>query len=129
MAEAEREKAFQDPVNALLAAAEAEAKADAAAQAAAAAATAASVDPTGAQVREEAQRRAREKKKPNPNNDERLQELRKMLKEAEEAMGARKEHPFSKWKVGTREGLEPSGPIYRRLVRSLCYFFSVDERI
>lgn len=69
----------------------------------AAAEMAASANPvTGAQVREDAQRRRREKKKPNPNNDEKLEELRGIARAAEEALQARKTHPFSKWKVRLR---------------------------
>lgn len=99
MAEAEEAKLFEDPVAALVAIHEAEAAAAAAAEEAAKAAAAAAVPVTGADVRVEAQRRRKEKKKPNPNNEEKLEELRGLLKESEEAMGARKQHPFSRWKV------------------------------
>ncbi|CAM9884908.1 unnamed protein product, partial [Pylaiella littoralis] len=98
-AELEAER-LMDPAAAAAAAEEAERKAIELAEAAMAAAEAAVLPRTAAQIREEAQRRKREKRKPNPNNNEKLEALRALVKEAEEGIGARKEHPFARWKVG-----------------------------
>lgn len=88
-----------DPDVAAMAAIEAENEAMRLAAEASVAAVQAVLPRTAAQIREEAQRRKREKKKPNPNNEEKLQALRALVKEAEEGIGLRDEHPFSRWKV------------------------------
>ncbi|CAM9721954.1 unnamed protein product, partial [Ectocarpus sp. 6 AP-2014] len=92
--------ALRDPAIAI-AAEEAALKAAVAAAAEADAAVAAAAAPmTGAQIREDAMRRARAKKKPNPNNDQKLEDIRKVVVDAQEAMLTRDLHPFSRWKTG-----------------------------
>ncbi|CBN78010.1 expressed unknown protein [Ectocarpus siliculosus] len=92
--------ALRDPAIAI-AAEEAALKAAVAAAAEADAAVAAAAAPmTGAQIREDAMRRSRAKKKPNPNNDQKLEDIRKVVVDAQEAMLTRDLHPFSRWKNG-----------------------------
>ncbi|CAM9737135.1 unnamed protein product, partial [Ectocarpus fasciculatus] len=98
LAEEAEAAALCDPVLAM-AAEEAALKAAVQAAAEADAALAAAAAPmTGARIREDAMRRARARKKPNPNNDQKLEEIRKVVDDAEEAMLARDLHPFSRWK-------------------------------
>ncbi|CAN0379463.1 unnamed protein product, partial [Ectocarpus sp. 12 AP-2014] len=100
VAEEAEAAALRDPAIAM-AAEEAALNAAVAAAAEADAAVAAAAAPmTGAQIREEAMRRARAKKKPNPNNDQKLEEIRKVVVDAQEAMLTRDLHPFSRWKTG-----------------------------
>lgn len=111
LAEEGEAAALRDPAIAM-AAEEAALKAAVQAAAEADAALAAAAAPmTGAQIREDAMRRARAKKKPNPNNDQKLEEIRKVVGDAQEAMLARDLHPFSRWKV---RGAYAVGPLNTR---------------